>query len=96
MKCQAHPETDATRSCHACLQALCDDCTQEVLGAGKDLHWVQTYFAGVENCVNQPALKSGKLVLTNGQRLSGPTIAEHAIAMMRINIHVCYALQTVL
>lgn len=33
MKCQAHPETDATRSCHACLQALCDDCTQEVLGA---------------------------------------------------------------
>jgi len=33
VKCQVHSSIDATRSCHACLQALCDDCTQEVLGA---------------------------------------------------------------
>jgi len=33
VKCQAHPDVDAIRSCHSCLQALCDECTQEVLGA---------------------------------------------------------------
>jgi TM2 domain-containing membrane protein YozV len=32
VKCRNHPETDATRSCHACLGPLCADCTEEVLG----------------------------------------------------------------
>jgi hypothetical protein len=33
VKCQNHPKTPATRSCHACLRPLCEECTQEVLGA---------------------------------------------------------------
>ncbi len=61
-------------------QAVIGMCNQEVLAAAQELHWVQTYFAGVENCVSLPALQ-GNVLLSNGQRLSSPTIADHAIAL---------------
>lgn len=61
-------------------QAVIGMCNQEVLAAARQLHWVQTYFAGVENCVSLPAVQKGVL-LSNGQRLSSPTIADHAIAL---------------
>ena len=63
-------------------QVLIGFCDQQIFAAADDLHWVQSYLAGVENCVSQPAMQAGGLVLTNGQRLSGPTIAEHTLGMM--------------
>lgn len=57
-------------------------CSQEIFDAAQSLHWVQVYFAGVEDCVVQPAMQAGGLVLTNGQRLGSPTLADHAIALM--------------
>ncbi len=63
-------------------QVLIGLCDQQVFAAADELLWVQSYWAGVENCVSLPALQAGGLVLTNGQRLSGPTIAEHTLAMM--------------
>lgn len=33
MKCHAHPDATAVRSCHACLQPLCKACSQDVLGS---------------------------------------------------------------
>jgi phosphoglycerate dehydrogenase-like enzyme len=63
-------------------QVLIGFCEQQIFAAADELHWVQHYWAGVENCVSLPALQAGGLVLTNGQRLSGPTIAEHTLAMM--------------
>jgi phosphoglycerate dehydrogenase-like enzyme len=57
-------------------------CDQAIFDAADDLHWVQVYFAGVENCVTTPGMQSGKLVLSNGQRLGSPTLADHAIALM--------------
>jgi phosphoglycerate dehydrogenase-like enzyme len=62
-------------------QALIGFCDQAIFEAADELHWVQVYFAGVENCVSQPAMAGGGLVLSNGQRLSSPTIAEHTMAM---------------
>ena len=63
-------------------QVLVGFCNQAIFDAADQLRWVQVYFAGVENCVTTPAMKSGKLVLSNGQRLGSPTLADHAIALM--------------
>ena len=63
-------------------QVLVGFCDQAIFDAADDLRWVQVYFAGVENCVVLPAMQSGNLVLTNGQRLGSPTLADHAIALM--------------
>lgn len=63
-------------------QVLIGFCNQQIFEAAESLRWVQVYFAGVEDCVEQPAMKAGGLVLTNGQRLGSPTLADHAIALM--------------
>lgn len=33
MKCHAHPDATAHRSCHACLRPLCTACSHEVIGS---------------------------------------------------------------
>jgi phosphoglycerate dehydrogenase-like enzyme len=63
-------------------QVLVGFCDEEVLAAGDALRFVQVFFAGVEDCVSTPSMQSGKLTLSNGQRLSSPTIAEHTIGLM--------------
>ncbi len=63
-------------------EVLIGFCNQAIFDAADSLHWVQVYFAGVEDCVVQPAMQGGKLVLTNGQRLGSPTLADHAIGLM--------------
>ncbi|MDJ0877790.1 MAG: D-2-hydroxyacid dehydrogenase [Halieaceae bacterium] len=63
-------------------QVLIGYCDQGVFDAANALHWVQVYFAGVENCVGLPAFTDDKLLLTNGQRLGSPTLADHTIALM--------------
>jgi len=57
-------------------------CTPEVLAAGPRIRWVQWYFAGVERCVSVPAMRNRGVLLTNMQRVAGPVMAEHVIAMM--------------
>jgi phosphoglycerate dehydrogenase-like enzyme len=61
------------------LMGYCDD---EILAVAPMLHWVQVYSSGVEDCVANPAMHQGNKVLTNGQRIGSPALAEHAIAMM--------------
>lgn len=61
-------------------QAVIGFCNSTVLNKADRLHWVQVFFAGVENCVSLPGMQAG-IVLTNGQRLSSPTIADHTIAL---------------
>ena len=57
-------------------------CDSELLSAAEKVHWVQVYWAGVENCVHQELFKTGDVLLTNGKRLSSTAIADHAIAML--------------
>ncbi len=59
-------------------QAVIGFCDQAVLA--ETVNWVQVFFAGVEDCVVLPGMQSG-VILTNGQRLSSPTIADHTIAL---------------
>lgn len=63
-------------------QALLGMCNQEILAQEPALHWVQVYAAGVERCVATPAMREGAKVLTNGQRIASPALAEHAVALM--------------
>jgi phosphoglycerate dehydrogenase-like enzyme len=57
-------------------------CSADVLTAGPDIRWVQSFSAGVERCVSIPALRERGILLTNMQRVAGPVMAEHVIAMM--------------
>ncbi|HET7202542.1 MAG TPA: D-2-hydroxyacid dehydrogenase [Steroidobacteraceae bacterium] len=57
-------------------------CNAEVLEAGRRIRWVQTYSAGVEHCVGLPAIQARDILLTNMQRVAGPVMAEHVLAMM--------------
>jgi phosphoglycerate dehydrogenase-like enzyme len=56
-------------------------CDAETLAAAPSLHWIQTWWVGVERCVSIPGLAERGIVLTNMQRTSGVPIAEHAIAL---------------
>ncbi|MGI9293958.1 MAG: D-2-hydroxyacid dehydrogenase [Pseudomonadales bacterium] len=57
-------------------------CTPQVLQAGAQLRWIQTYSAGVDRCVGAPELQQNDQLLTNMQRVHGPAIAEHVLAML--------------
>ena len=57
-------------------------CSEEVLAAGPRIRWVQVFWAGVEDCVSVPALRERAVLLTNMQRVAGPVMAEHVVAMM--------------
>ena len=63
-------------------QVLLGYCGEEILSQAPALHWIQVYSSGVDRCVVNPAMHSGNKLLTNGQRISSPALAEHAIAMM--------------
>ena len=63
-------------------QAVLGYCDEEMLSSSPGLFWIQVYSAGVENCIANPSMQSGNRLLTNGQRIGSPALAEHAIAMM--------------
>ena len=57
-------------------------CHADVLAAGPGIAWVQILSAGAERCVSVPAVRERDVLLTNMQRVAGPVMAEHVIAMM--------------
>ena len=63
-------------------QVVLGYCDEEMLSASPGLFWIQVYSAGVERCVENPSMHKGNKLLTNGQRIGSPALAEHAIAMM--------------
>ena len=62
--------------------ALIGYCSAELLAASTDLHWIQIYSAGAERCTRLPAVQQGNYVLTNGQHIASPALAETSIALM--------------
>ncbi|PLW84204.1 D-2-hydroxyacid dehydrogenase [Kineobactrum sediminis] len=58
-------------------------CTTGMLAnADESLLWVHSYTVGMDRCSNADEALLGDRVFTNNKRLSGPTIAEHSIAML--------------
>ena len=62
--------------------AVIGECSAEVVNDATKLKWIQIGSAGAERCVNVPGIKERGILLTNAQRLYGPEIAEHVIAVM--------------
>ena len=46
------------------------------------VRWVQTYNAGVERCLTSDVFRQRGIVLTNMQRIAGPVMAEHVMALV--------------
>jgi phosphoglycerate dehydrogenase-like enzyme len=57
-------------------------CSQDVIDAAAKLVWIQIFTAGAERCVSLEAVRSGRVLVTNMQKMSSPVLAEHAIAMV--------------
>jgi len=68
----------------AAADATIGVCSAEVLGKATHLQWIQWLAAGVERCVQQPQLRERHIILTNMQRIQGPSMAEHVIALMLV------------
>jgi len=62
--------------------AVIGACWPDLVSAGTSLEWIQLPSAGAERCVNIPEIKERGILITNAQRLYGPEIAEHVIAML--------------
>ena len=56
-------------------QVLLGFCDEEILAQGAELHWVQVYWSGVEDCVTNPGMLQGDKLLTNGQAIASPALA---------------------
>jgi len=57
-------------------------CTPEVVAAGPKLRWIQHLYAGVERCVAIPGFAGRGILLTNMQKIAGPVMSEHVLALM--------------
>ena len=56
-------------------------CAPQLLAAARDLRWIESLAAGVENCLAVPGLRERGLLLTNMRAVDAAVIAEHAIAL---------------
>ncbi len=56
-------------------------CNDLILDSSDSIRWMQNYTAGVDRCVKSPLISERDFLLTNMQRIYGPAIAEHVIAM---------------
>jgi phosphoglycerate dehydrogenase-like enzyme len=61
--------------------AIIGSCYRALIDAAERAIWVQVFSAGVDRCVGAERITSGTAVLTNMQKMSSPTIAEHVIAL---------------
>jgi len=68
----------------AAADAAIGVCSAELLAQAKQLQWIQWPAAGVDRCVQQPAMHQRHLLLTNLQRTMGPSMAEHVLGMMLV------------
>jgi phosphoglycerate dehydrogenase-like enzyme len=78
---QATSEQEAVKLAQR-ADAVIGYCSDAILAAGKRIRWVQSLSAGVEECVKAPALADRDILLTNMQRVAGPVMAEHVLAMI--------------
>lgn len=62
--------------------AVIGGCAADLVAAGPQLRWIQHLAAGVERCVSIPGFASRGIVLTNMQKVAGPVMSEHVLALM--------------
>ena len=74
--------TSEARSGAATADAVLGFCEEAVIASSPRVRWVQTYNAGVERCLSSDVFRQRGIVLTNMQRIAGPVMAEHVMAMV--------------
>lgn len=57
-------------------------CIPAGVNSNHNLQWLMSMSVGVEKCAASKVLERQKTVVTNVKKLSGPEIAEHAVALM--------------
>ncbi len=57
-------------------------CIPAGVNSDHSLQWIMSMAVGVENCVASEVVQRQKTIVANVKKLSGPEIAEHAIALM--------------
>ena len=62
-------------------------CDPRIINNAKQLRWLASLSAGVEICMDLPAVKARSLMMTNMRGIDSPVIAEHAIALMLALAH---------
>jgi phosphoglycerate dehydrogenase-like enzyme len=62
-------------------------CDPRIINNAKQLRWLASLAAGVENCMELPAVKARTLMMTNMRGMDSPAIGEHAIALMLALAH---------
>lgn len=62
-------------------------CDARIVGAARNLRWLASLSAGVEECMELPPVKERGLLLTNMRGIDSPVIAEHAIALVLALAH---------
>jgi phosphoglycerate dehydrogenase-like enzyme len=81
------PDVEITLSSDAAnnmvdVDAVIGACSPQLFATGKSIQWVHLLSAGVEQCVAVPAVRERNVLVTNTQRIGGPIIAEHVMAML--------------
>jgi phosphoglycerate dehydrogenase-like enzyme len=56
-------------------------CDPRIINSGKQLRWIVSLAAGVENCMAVPEVRNRNLLVTNMRGVDAGAIAEHAIAL---------------
>jgi phosphoglycerate dehydrogenase-like enzyme len=62
-------------------------CVAKIVDNAKQLRWIVSMAAGVENCMAVPGIRARNLLLTNMRGVDAPVIAEHAIALTMALAH---------
>jgi phosphoglycerate dehydrogenase-like enzyme len=74
--------TAEAREGAATADAVLGFCEEAVIASSPRVRWVQTYNAGVERCLSSDVFRQRGIVITNMQRIAGPVMAEHVMAMV--------------
>ena len=56
-------------------------CRPQIVSRLENLRWIHTYLVGVDRCLSDPGVRKIDFIMSNNQRVSGPSIAELAITM---------------
>ena len=72
---------DALKLVTANVDALVGVCNKPAVALAPKAKWVHVGSAGVNECLDSPRIASGEVLLTNMQRVYGPPMAEHVIAL---------------
>jgi phosphoglycerate dehydrogenase-like enzyme len=61
--------------------AIAGLCSPALIEAAKAVKWIHIASAGINECAAAPKLLAGEVLVTNMQRVYGPSMSEHVIAL---------------